>query len=135
LNEVNKIEYVNESMNLYEYFSNLEKHIKTLENNGNISTAGVSNPTIAENLYKILGAKTDVFEGNFEDCLKLPEFKKIYIPILRGMKPINFVDGEFKYEDVYNRRIKKIILIIRKFLIISTFIQVLHYTTKSKILY
>lgn len=108
LNEINQIGDIKESTNLYENISKLEQHIRILENNGNISTGGISNPIIAENLLKTLGIKKDVFKGNFEDCLKLPEFKRIYIPILRGTKPMKYTESEgFQYADFYGIRTRK----------------------------
>jgi hypothetical protein len=94
-------------MNLYENFSKLIQYIKTLENAGNISSAGVPHPEIAKNLLQIIEAKANIFEGNFEDHFKTADFKKIYIPILRGMRPLHFEENEFKYDDVYQRRTRK----------------------------
>lgn len=108
LNEINQIKYIKESTNLYGNLSQLEQHIKVLENNGNISTGGISNPVIAKTLLQILGAKKDIFKGDLEDCLKLPEFKRIYIPILRGTKPLKYIDDKkFDYEDFYGIRTRK----------------------------
>lgn len=105
--DINKIEYLNKSMNLYESFSKLTQSINILKNASNISTSGVTHSEIARNLLQILEVRTSVFEGNFEDYLKPAEFKKIYIPILRGMKPIHFENEIFKYDDFYQTRIRK----------------------------
>lgn len=107
LNTINVIEYVNKSTNLYENFSKPLQHIKSLENQGNIFSEGIVHPLIAKDLLKIIEARINVFEGNFEDYLRPTDFKKLYIPILRGMKPIHFEEGEFKYDDFYQVRIRK----------------------------
>lgn len=108
LNEIDPIKNRKESTNLYESLSKLEKHIRDMENNGNISTGGIPNPVIAKCLLQILEAKKDIFKGNFEDCLKLPEFKRIYIPILRGTKPLKYIENQkFDYEDFYGIRTRK----------------------------
>lgn len=101
LNAINKIEFISESINLSENFSKLKQSIKTLEDEKDTSTNGISHPLIAEGLFRILETK------KFDDYLKSYTFKRIYIPILRGMEPVNYVNNTFQYEDVYNLRIKE----------------------------
>lgn len=110
--EMNTIEFLNSSLNLSGHFIHLMKVIKGLESQGNISLQGnfgrgIPIPKIATDLMEIFKEETNVFGENFEDYLKPSEFKKIYIPILRGLKPINHIDGIFQYEDVYQARIKE----------------------------
>jgi len=108
LNEIKKIEYVNKSMNLNENLPKLEQHIENLKKQDNISSGGVSHSTIAQNLFQILRVKTDIFGENLEQSLKLPEFQRIYIPILRGTKPLKHVDHDkFEYVDFYGTRTRK----------------------------
>ncbi|AKB22331.1 ATP-dependent endonuclease [Methanosarcina sp. WH1] len=108
LDEIKNIESINKSMNLNEKLSKLEQNIQQLENQGNIFSEGVSHTTIAQNLFQIFRVKTCIFGENLEQSLKLPEFQKIYIPILRGTKPIKYTESEgFQYADFYGTRIRK----------------------------
>jgi len=95
-------------MNLNENLPKLEQHIENLKKQDNISSGGVSHSTIAQNLFQILRVKTDIFGENLEQSLKLPEFQRIYIPILRGTKPLKHVDHDkFEYVDFYGTRTRK----------------------------
>jgi len=108
LNEIKPVKNIKESMNLYEKISIIEQSIGKLETQGNISTGGIPNPVIAKSLLQILEAKKDIFKGNFEDCLKLPEFQRLYIPILRGTKPLKHIEKDkFEYVDFYGIRTRK----------------------------
>ncbi len=42
-----------------------------------------------------------------KDVLAYPDFKKIYIPVLRGMRPFCTHDQEYSYDDIYRSRLIK----------------------------
>lgn len=104
LKKMNNIEHLNIESNL-KIFSELLDVLKGMEKQSNIFLKLKPVSETAKDLLKIFHKEISVFGDNFQD-FKLPTYKKIYIPILRGMKPINYVNSQFQYFDVYSIRIR-----------------------------
>ncbi|MCQ1536678.1 ATP-binding protein [Methanosarcina sp. KYL-1] len=99
--------YFNDSLKLHEKVLNLNKTIESFEENTSTSTNGVQNSRIGKDLREIFEKNISIFDENLEKALTFPKFKKIYIPILRGLRPINQIDNKFQYDDIYQNRIKE----------------------------
>lgn len=110
LDQINTIEFIDDSFKLNEQFEKLNEVITNLEQNRDSSTSGVPHSRIGGNLRPIFYkhvSKIDesVNDENLIGTLKPPEFKKIYVPILRGIIPINLTEGNYVNKDVYQSRI------------------------------
>ena len=83
--------------------------ITSYKNRINVETmSGIKFPIIGQNLLVIFQDNTKKFEPGFENNLDEPSSKIVYIPILRGLVPINSpVSEDFDQTDVYQKRILK----------------------------
>ena len=107
ITELEPLIYIQDSLKLYEKVANLKNAIQSLEKNTSTSTNGIAHSKIGGYLRKIFETNLSIFSENFEEALTFPKFKKIYIPILRGLRPINQVGNKFQYDDIYQNRIKE----------------------------
>lgn len=98
INNLNSVEYINNSITIREQLIQLKSNIEII-----IQRIDSYQPYISNGLTKIYTNEASIFDENL-DILILPEFQKIYIPILRGMRPVNFSDDTFQNEDIYTRR-------------------------------
>lgn len=105
LSRMNYIEYLNIDSNL-KIFQELLTILENMKKQRDVFLGSKQVFEIAKDLLKIFNNETSVFGEGFAQNFKFPEYKKIYIPILRDMKPINYVSGQFKYDDVYRTRIR-----------------------------
>ena len=104
LSSMNSIEYLNNSIDFGS--KKLLEIIKGTQNQTNIFLGNKNISDIGNDLLKIFFKETSIFGDDPEQYPKLAEHKKIYIPILRGLKPINYVNDQFKYDDVYSIRVR-----------------------------
>ena len=111
LNQIDEIEFIDDSFNLNEQFDKLNKVITNLEqdtNHSNINGRRYSKiGDILRPIFEkyVLEIDESINIENLIETLKPPGFKKIYVPILRGIIPINFTGGNYDNEDVYQSRI------------------------------
>lgn len=97
LDEIQPIEFISSSMYLHSKLFLLKKELNS----------------IAKTYPKVMKIYDKAFSAlgeNFEEKLKPPRFKKVYIPILRGLRPINLNDKnkamiyDFDHKDTYKLR-------------------------------
>lgn len=105
------IDFINEDFNIGNELSNLKKQIDGLKANKSTSSGNMPHSRIGEDLEGIFYNALDPLSnyinihGNLEEDLKKPKLKKIYIPILRGIRPINSTgDTTFDDKDVFKIR-------------------------------
>lgn len=106
IKEFPKIDYLKPNSNEYiEYYNDLINSINN-ENNG-FHSAYINGVTLTENDYKnFLESLNDFFYNHDLSELNLSfNFKKVYIPILRGLIPLIKNDEIMFNEDVYNNRV------------------------------
>jgi predicted ATP-dependent endonuclease of OLD family len=107
LNNLSKIEYLNYSSDFYINFTRFKNVIENMVKSETVYESGKMTSQIGKDLLQIIEAKSNIFKGNLEDYLKPIDFKKIYVPILRGLKPLYLDENGFEYKDVYKARIQK----------------------------
>jgi predicted ATP-dependent endonuclease of OLD family len=107
LNKISSIKYYNDSVKIHEQLIEIKKQIESVQKqkerlwphaNLYYSQAGL-------NIMKIFEKEVSLLGDNFKNIVP-QKFKTIYIPILRGIRPINYSNNTFFNEDVYSIRTK-----------------------------
>lgn len=111
LNEIEMPDLIDDSFNVGEKLEILRTKIESLKSNTGSGTNGIAHNVIGSNLEKIFYAALNPLsqyiniEKNLGESLKRLDFKKTYIPILRGIRPINSIDStSFDNKDVFKIR-------------------------------
>jgi len=103
LNNFQKVESLNSATNIFESYGFLMKTIKDMikskgtYSNINANRAGEPFKEIVENNFQ-------QFDTDYLTIIRPISFKKFYIPILRGLRPIATNGEGFEYTDVYKNR-------------------------------
>jgi len=103
LNSINDVKIINKDFNLSDKLLKLKDYLFKLTKDTGSSTNNYLHTEIGNKLLSIFQSKFTLLHEKFPDCLDPPKFTKIYIPIMRGLKPLD--NGE--YGDVYYDKIKQ----------------------------
>jgi predicted ATP-dependent endonuclease of OLD family len=115
LDEIEIVHFIDDNFILGEKLKTLEERILNLKNMTGTQTnfiyhskIGIELEPIFNNSLEPLSEFVDI-NSNFEEKLKKPNFKKVYIPILRGIRPINSIDNALSFDnkDVFKMRTMK----------------------------
>ena len=104
--QIKKFEYIDDSVKLYDWLNDIKVNLESIMVDTSRNWGGFKYSRAGKDLMEIFDKHMSNFIEIFEANLLQPEFMKIYIPILRGLRPINFVNGSFQNEDVYGMRTK-----------------------------
>ena len=88
---ISKIEYLEERNNIKQIFINLIENLEKVNSSDNVTSSGYSAAYDCKRICEILNSISDKYIKEFEEkslssCIEKKEFKRIYIPTLRGLR-------------------------------------------------
>jgi AAA15 family ATPase/GTPase len=101
LDPICEIKYIFKDSSLLADLEKLKEYLVKLSKDSGTSTANFNHSDIGNKLLPIFQEKFDLIWEKFPESLDPPKFTKIFIPILRGVKPLN----NEKYEDLYFHKV------------------------------
>ncbi|MCK4795766.1 MAG: AAA family ATPase [Spirochaetes bacterium] len=108
-NSIELLKYMNDSVKLYDDFNKLKIQLNVLMEDTAQHWGRITYADAATELMEIYKNESEILGENFEEELAKPEFKIIYIPILRGLRLINYSkeNDTFQDDDFYRIRTEK----------------------------
>jgi len=105
----NETTYLSKADELHKNIVELLKKIESIKSDEKSSLHNVGFPIIGTELEKYINECFSQFINNngveFSKTFEYPDFKKIYIPILRGIRPFSIKSDKYDYSDYYRNRI------------------------------
>ena len=103
LNNFQKVELLNRETDIFKLYENLMNKIEDMiKSNGNYPN--ISTKKVGESFKEIVERNFQQFHTDYLTIIRPISFKKFYIPILRGLRPIATNGEGFEYTDVYKNR-------------------------------